>query len=118
MTTATHPFPPEGAEKRLIALRFWMLGKGYIRALRALEVNRQMFTGLRKDGLTPEFDHHVVQAQYMRTLLPHLLYPEETLCAIFFHDTPKTAACLTRRSGARFRTMPLLATAWPMPPNA
>ena len=64
MTTATHPFPPEGAEKRLIALRFWLLGKGYIRALRALEVNRQMFTGLRKDGLTPEFDHHVVQAQY------------------------------------------------------
>ena len=89
MTTATHPFPPEGAEKRLIALRFWLLGKGYIRALRALEVNRQMFTGLRKDGLTPEFDHHVVQAQYMRTLLPHLLYPEETLCAIFFHDTPE-----------------------------
>lgn len=89
MTALTHPFPPEGAEKRMIALKFWLQGKGYTKALRALDINRRMFTGVRKDGLTPEFDHHVVQVQYMRTLLPHLMFPEETLCAIFFHDTPE-----------------------------
>ncbi len=86
---ATHPFPPEGAEKRMIALRFWLQGRGYHRALRAMDYNRRMFNGLRKDGITPEFDHHVCQAQFMRTLLPFLLHPEETLTAIFFHDTPE-----------------------------
>lgn len=89
MTHPTHPFPAEAAEKRLIALRFWLQGARLTRALRALDVNRRMFPGVRKDGITPEFDHHVVQAQYLRTLLPHLLYPEETLAAIFFHDTPE-----------------------------
>lgn len=89
MTSPTHPFPAQAAEKRMIALRFWLQGKGYTKALRALDINQRMFTGVRKDGITPEFDHHVVQAQYMRTLLPHLLFPEETLTAIFFHDTPE-----------------------------
>ena len=31
-------------------------------------------------------DHHVCQAQYARTL-PGLLFPQEVLCTIFFHDT-------------------------------
>lgn len=82
-----HPFPATGAEKRMIALRFWLLGMGYHRALRAMDYNRRMFNGLRKDGITPEFDHHVCQAQYMRTLLPFLTHPEATFTAIFFHDT-------------------------------
>jgi (p)ppGpp synthase/HD superfamily hydrolase len=84
-----HPFPAEAAEKRMIALRFWLQGRGYHRALRAMDYNRRLFTGLRKDGITPEFDHHVCQAQYMRTLLPFVTYPEETLATIFFHDTPE-----------------------------
>jgi len=86
---SVHPFPPEGAEKRMIALRFWLQGKGYHRALRAMDFNRRLFNGKRKDGVTPEFDHHVCQAQYMRTLLENVLHPEATIAAIFFHDTPE-----------------------------
>lgn len=84
---ATHPFPSSGAQKRLLALRFWLLGARYHRTLRALEVNERLFSGVRKDGTTPEFDHHVCQMQYARTLLPSLLHPEATLTAICFHDT-------------------------------
>ena len=83
----THPFPSDAAEKRWISLRFFLQGAGYHRALRAFDYNRRLFTGKRKDGLTPEFDHHVCQALYLRTLIPHLLYPEETFCTIAFHDT-------------------------------
>lgn len=89
MTSTTHPFPADAAEKRLIALRFWLLGQNHHLALRGLDTNRRMFTGLRKDGITPEFDHHVCQAQYLRTLLPFLLFPQETIAGIFFHDTPE-----------------------------
>jgi len=83
----THPFPTEASEKRWISLRFFLQGAGYHRALRAFEYNRRLFTGLRKDGVTPEFDHHVCQALYLRTLIPHLLYPEESFCVLAFHDT-------------------------------
>lgn len=82
-----HPFPAAAAQKRFIALRYWLQGRGYHNTLRALDYNRNLFTGTRKDGITPEFDHHVCQMQYVRTLLPHLIYPEETLSAICFHDT-------------------------------
>lgn len=85
----THPFPAEAAKRREISLRYWLLGKGFHRALRAMDFNQRLFGGTRKDGITPEFDHHICQAQYVRTLLPHLLYPEETLCVVFFHDTPE-----------------------------
>lgn len=85
---SAHPFPAKDAQKRLVALRFWLLGRGYHKALRALEYNRKLFPGTRKDGITPEFDHHVCQAQYLRTL-PGLLFPEQALATIFFHDTPE-----------------------------
>lgn len=78
----------DAAKKREIACRYWMLGRGYHHAVRAMAFNQRLFSGTRKDGITPEFDHHVYQAQYLRTL-PDLLYPEETLCTIFFHDTPE-----------------------------
>ena len=89
MNKSTHsrPFAPQAAYKRLIALRYWLLGAGLNNALVALDFNHPYFQGTRKDGLTPEFDHHVSQANFIRTLLPHLLFPEETLCLVFFHDT-------------------------------
>lgn len=87
MTKSIHPFPAESAHKRFIALRYWLLGQKYHEALRSLDFNSRLFTGVRKDGVTPEFDHHVCQAQYLRTLLPYLLHPEETICTTLFHDT-------------------------------
>lgn len=85
--TTARPFPPEAASKRMIALRYWLLGASLHRALIALDFNQPYFGGLRKDGLTPKFDHHVAQANFVRTLLPYLMFPEETLCVVFFHDT-------------------------------
>jgi len=86
---ATHPFPAAAAQKRFIALRYWLLGHNYNEALRALDYNRRLFTGTRKDGVTPEFDHHVCQVQFLRTLLPYLDYPQETICTTLSHDTPE-----------------------------
>jgi (p)ppGpp synthase/HD superfamily hydrolase len=84
-----HPFPAESAQKRFIALRYWLQGREYYKALRYMDFNRRFFTGVRKDGVTPEFDHHVCQAQYLRTILGHIRHPEETLATIFSHDTPE-----------------------------
>lgn len=86
-TSSARPFPPESASKRLIALRYWLMGAGLHNALLAMDFNLPYFDGLRKDGVTPEFDHHVSQANFVRTLQPFLEYPEETLCLVFFHDT-------------------------------
>lgn len=72
--------------RRRIALRYWLLGRDYTRAARAMAFNERLFPGTRKDGITPAFDHHVSQAQYARTL-QGLLFPEEVLCTIFFHDS-------------------------------
>lgn len=86
---STHPFPAAAAQKRFIALRYWLLGHNFNEALRALDFNRRLFTGTRKDGVTPEFDHHVCQVQFLRTLLPYLDHPEETICTTLTHDTPE-----------------------------
>lgn len=83
----THPFPTEKAQERLIAMRNFLLGANYHRALISLEFNRRLFNGFRKDGVTPEFDHHICQMQFVRTLLPHLMKKEVTLATVGFHDT-------------------------------
>lgn len=66
-------------------LRSWLLGRNYNLALRAMAFGAQYHTGLRKDGVTPEFDHQISIANYIRTL-PGLLHPEETIAVAFLHD--------------------------------
>ena len=88
VSAVSQPYPPEGTGKRLISLRYWMAGRNFHLALRALDPNRRLFHGLRKDGATPEFDHHVCQAHFVRTL-PNVLFMEETLASVFFHDSPE-----------------------------
>ena len=72
--------------KREISLRYWLQGAGYYTALEAMEFAKTYHTGVRKDGVTPEFDHQVSIAQYIRTLIPGLLYPEDTISTVFLHD--------------------------------
>jgi len=72
--------------KKIVTLRYWLLGKEYHVALHALEFAAQFHTGTRKDGVTPEFDHQVTIALYLRTLVALLDYPEETLASVFLHD--------------------------------
>lgn len=76
-------------KNKLKVLRYFLLGKGWYRALKALEAGASIHTGLRKDKLTPEFQHQVEIALYITTILDGLLYPEDTIIAVILHDTPE-----------------------------
>jgi len=73
-------------EKMKIALRAFLQGRKYYNALRAMDFAENLHTGVRKDG-QPEFSHQVSQALYAITMIDLLMYPEETICVIFLHDT-------------------------------
>jgi (p)ppGpp synthase/HD superfamily hydrolase len=73
-------------EKIRIAMRYWQLGHGYHVALRAMNFAQSKHTGLRKDTVTPEFQHQVSQANFARTLIDQYAFPEETLATIWLHD--------------------------------
>jgi (p)ppGpp synthase/HD superfamily hydrolase len=72
--------------KSFIAMRFWLLGKEMHTALSAMEFAAKFHTGFRKDGVTPEFYHQISIANYLRTFVNTISYPEETLVAAFLHD--------------------------------
>lgn len=71
--------------KMKIALRAWLEGRRYYKALLAMNFAEKLHDGKRKDG-SPEFSHQVIQALYLVTLIDNVIYPEETLCVIFLHD--------------------------------
>lgn len=73
-------------EKREISLRYWLQGAGYYKALRAMDFGKQYHTGVRKDLVTPEFDHQISIAHYVRSLHTTLMYPEDTISTVFLHD--------------------------------
>lgn len=72
-------------QKHVIALRHILIGKGYHRALQAMALGEQYHTGMRKDGVTPEFHHQVRIALYILTL-PNVIDEEGTICTVFLHD--------------------------------
>ena len=79
-------------EKLKITLRYWLLGMSqsnpdYIKCVEALEFASKFHTGLRKDGITPEFEHQLIITHYIRTLISNLEFPVETICASLLHDT-------------------------------
>jgi len=71
--------------KMKIAIRSWMDGRKYYKAIRAMNFAETYHQGTRKDG-QPEFSHQVSQLCYARTMVDNFLYPEETLCVIALHD--------------------------------
>lgn len=72
--------------KRHIVMRYRLLERGYYNALEAMEFANGYHRGFRKDAVTPEFDHQIAIASYLRTLLPSVQFPEETFCTVFLHD--------------------------------
>jgi (p)ppGpp synthase/HD superfamily hydrolase len=78
--------PVEQHGKQLMAMRYWLLGREYHTANAAMEFAREFHVGYRKNGFDPEFSHQIFLANYLRTLLPSLMHPEETLASIFLHD--------------------------------
>lgn len=75
----------EDYKKMKIAIRHWLLGRGYNKAVQAMDFAESYHTGQRKDG-EHEFSHQISQANYMRVFVDLLDYPEETFIVIFLHD--------------------------------
>ena len=71
--------------KRQIALRYWLQGRGYYTALEAMDFAAGYHTGMRKDGVTPEFDHQISICHYVRSL-PDLIHEEDTIATMLLHD--------------------------------
>ncbi len=81
-------------EKLKITLRYWLLGMSqsnpdYLKCVEALEFASKFHTGLRKDGVTHEFEHQLVITHYVRSLINNLMYPVETICTSLLHDVPE-----------------------------
>ena len=76
-------------EKQEIALRYWLNGAKFYTASRALKYMRDRHQGLRKDGITPEYAHQIQIASFLRTLVPGLQFPEDTITVGILHDTPE-----------------------------
>ncbi len=74
------------SETLRLVMRKWLIGKGYYAAVEAMSFAARLHTGMRKDGVTPEFDHQVQIARYVATLEPSLMHPESTLAVTFLHD--------------------------------
>lgn len=71
--------------KSKIALRYFLVGKGYYKAVEAMGFAEKFHDGLRKDG-EHEFSHQVSQANLARTLIHHFNFKEEVFIVIFLHD--------------------------------
>lgn len=89
-------------EKLKIALRYFLLGKSYFLAADALEFAASYHVGLRKDNKTPEFQHQIEIAHYLRTLLPSMLFPQETLTAALLHDVTEDYAVADSVIGGQY----------------
>lgn len=76
------------------SIRYWLLGRGYTQACKAMDFGLEHHTGQRKDG-SPEFSHQIFQAQYTRTLVPGLVDPEGTLITVFLHDVVEDIEAVT-----------------------
>lgn len=72
-------------QKKLLTLRQQLIGARYHHALAALEFAHRYHTGLRKDGVTPEFQHQIEIALFALTL-PDLMYRQEVIATILLHD--------------------------------
>lgn len=72
-------------QKRKLILRQQLVGARYYNALIAMEFAEKFHCGLRKDGVTPEFDHQISLALHALTL-PNVMFPEELIAVAFLHD--------------------------------
>lgn len=55
-------------QKLSIALQHYLHGARYYDALRAYDFGKSIHTGMRKDGITPEFQHQIEIALFLTTL--------------------------------------------------
>lgn len=72
-------------EKLFTALKYFLVGRNYFIALKALEFARKNHSGTRKDGFTPEFQHQLEICHYLITL-KNLENEEMVLVCALLHD--------------------------------
>jgi len=72
-------------EKLSIALKYYLRGRGYTRALEALRFSKKKHDGLRKDKVTPEVQHQIEIALYITTL-KDVRNEEVAICVALLHD--------------------------------
>jgi (p)ppGpp synthase/HD superfamily hydrolase len=75
----------EKYNKLFVALKYYLYGRNYYTALKALEFARRYHTGTRKDGTTPAFLHQIEIALYITTL-KDLKDEALSLTAALLHD--------------------------------
>jgi len=68
-------------DKLKTSLRYWLMGRDYTQAIKAMEFAMSYHTGKRKNG-DPEFIHQLSQVQYARTLEKQLIDPEGTFITL------------------------------------
>ena len=72
-------------QKEKTALKYYLIGRNYHQALRALGFAERYHVGLRKDGKTPEL-HHQVQIALSVTQQKNVLNEEQCIVAALLHD--------------------------------
>ena len=76
----------------------------YPLALSALNFAKLYHTGMRKDGVTPEFDHQVSIVRFILKLAPYLMHPDETLAVGFLHDVSEDYSIPFTEIAKKFNT--------------
>jgi (p)ppGpp synthase/HD superfamily hydrolase len=90
-------------QKKKIVLRGLLEGRGYFKAIKAMNFAEKIHGGSRKDG-SPEFSHQVEMALHAWCFLPSLIHPEDTLVCIFFHDSIEDEKTTYEEIQAHFET--------------
>lgn len=72
-------------DKLFISLKYYLLGRKYFTALKALDFAKRHHKGMRKDGVTPELQHQVEIALFLTTL-KDLQDEQLTLTCALLHD--------------------------------
>ena len=88
--------------KSRTALRYWLLGRKYIKAVEAMDFALKYHDGLRKDKVTPEFQHQIYIGNFARVYETLLIYPEETFASIFLHDVMEDYNISSHEINSRF----------------
>lgn len=75
-------------DKIYTTLKYYLLGREYYDAVDALQFARELHNGMRKDQVTPEFQHQLEISLYITTL-KDLTRDEEQTCVVcaLLHDT-------------------------------
>ena len=78
-------------DKLFVSLRYYLIGMAsadprYKNTLEMLEFAKDIHTGVRKDGFTPEFQHQIEIAHYIRTIGSSLINPAMVIGICLGHD--------------------------------